>query len=156
MNPKPLYPQIQPSKISCFPTAFAIVIGIPVIEIFNHCGHDGSEKIFPRLDEPFCYRGFHRSELIIIARKYGWAVTEIDYIPYLLSIDDKESKQLNSNEDYINNECYLNRKIIMGATHRNIPHVIVKHKDLIIDPASQLINSLHKVSGALIFDWIKY
>jgi hypothetical protein len=56
--------QQQPSKWSCLPTAFAMVVGCPVQEVIYYLGHD---------DE----RGFHPQELVEWALTKGWAFVEI-------------------------------------------------------------------------------
>lgn len=68
---------------SCFPTAFAIVLGIDVKSIFEFCKHDGSEIIEPHLKEPFRRRGFHIQEIIDFVLSINKTVTPIEFCPSL-------------------------------------------------------------------------
>lgn len=56
--------QTQPNRWSCLPTAFAMGIGIPVKQIFDYLGHDGSEIIWPEFPEPKKRKAFHIQEMI--------------------------------------------------------------------------------------------
>jgi hypothetical protein len=52
-------------------------MNVPVARIFELLGHDGTEQIYPDLDTPQCYRGFHITELIWVAYRLGYYVLEI-------------------------------------------------------------------------------
>lgn len=54
--------QKQPNQWSCLPTAFAIVLGIPVNDLIMLLLHDGSAIIYPGQDHP--WEGFHPQEII--------------------------------------------------------------------------------------------
>ena len=75
--------QKKPNRWSCSVTAFAMAIDIPVQQLINDIGHDGSEKIFTHLPDPMCRRGFHSQELIQIAWQYGFACTPLEMYPML-------------------------------------------------------------------------
>lgn len=55
---------LQPNGWSCTPTAFAMVCNTEPREIIEYVGHDGSEVLFPEVDPPKCYRGFHIQEML--------------------------------------------------------------------------------------------
>lgn len=60
---KVVLPQENPNGWSCLPTAFACCLDVPVSEIFDWLGHDGSEILWPELPEPGCRYGFHIQEM---------------------------------------------------------------------------------------------
>ncbi len=78
---KDLKVQRQPNEWSCLPTAFAIVLNIPVEEIIKDIGHGGSDIVFPDLEEPYCRRSFHIQELIDICLRRNIGVTAIEHEP---------------------------------------------------------------------------
>lgn len=63
---------IQPNAWSCLPCAFGNAIDCNVLA---RLGHDGSEIIWPDLEEPYCRRAFHIQECITALWDMGWAVT---------------------------------------------------------------------------------
>lgn len=69
--------QQQPNVWSCVPTCFAMLLDIPVETIIEEVGHDGSEIIFPDLEEPYCRRGFTQQEMLDVCWKHGYAIVEI-------------------------------------------------------------------------------
>ncbi len=75
--------QNKPFPWGCVVTAFAMAIDIPVKQLIEEIGHDGSEKIFTHLPDPMCRRGFHSQELIRAAWLYGFACTPIEMYPML-------------------------------------------------------------------------
>lgn len=69
----------------CLAVSFAMALGIPVQDIFDELGHDGSEILWPHLPEPQCRCSFHPQELIEIALRRGFAVTPFELAPVLES-----------------------------------------------------------------------
>lgn len=74
-----LHPPTRPW--SCILDAFAMAMDIHPNYIINELGHDGSEILWPGNDDPYCRRGFHIQELIAIAIKNGYSVTEVQTKP---------------------------------------------------------------------------
>ena len=70
----PLTLQCQPNKFTCLPTAFAIATGIPVDDLLQSIGHDGSDLVY---GSP---RGFHPQEIIEVLFHRGWACVQFDKI----------------------------------------------------------------------------
>lgn len=68
--------QTQPNVFTCLPTAFAMVLDIPVFEIISELGHDGSQIVDPDSPEPFNVQGWHPQELKLLCWKNGYSVTE--------------------------------------------------------------------------------
>lgn len=71
--------QQQPSKWSCIPTAFAMVIDRPVAEAILWCGRD---------DE----RGFHPVEMCAWALTHNVAFVPIDVDPVIMASDGLETR----------------------------------------------------------------
>jgi hypothetical protein len=76
-------PQTKPTPWSCIGTAFAMVLDIPVSDLFGIVGHDGSEIAFPALSDPMARRGLHIQECIAACVKLGYAVTPIELFPVI-------------------------------------------------------------------------
>ena len=74
------------------PLAFAMALEIPVVELLEELGHDGSELVFPNLPEPACRRGFHIQELVHVALRHGFALTPVELFPVLESADGKQTQ----------------------------------------------------------------
>jgi len=64
-----------------------MTLNIPILEIIKEAGHDGSDIIFPHLEEPMCRKGFHSQELVKIAWRHRFAITPIELFPRILSND---------------------------------------------------------------------
>lgn len=79
--------QTQPNQATCFVTAFAIALGVPVAELIEQIGHDGLEVIHKGNPKPYCYRGHHTQELIFACFQRGYAVTQFEPLPTLASLD---------------------------------------------------------------------
>ena len=58
-----------------------MVLDMPLADIFDEIGHDGSQIIWPDLPEPMCRRGFHPQELIDVCLARGYAATRIELSP---------------------------------------------------------------------------
>jgi len=75
--------QTKPNPWSCVGTAFAMVLDIPVSDLYGIVGHDGSEIAFPALPDPMARRGLHIQECIAACVKLGYAVTPIELFPVI-------------------------------------------------------------------------
>ena len=73
--------QQQPNSWSCLATSFAMVLDIPLKQLIEECGHDGSAIHWPSLGNPFCRRGFHIQELIRIAYNHGVGMVPFEAKP---------------------------------------------------------------------------
>ncbi len=70
--------QKQPNMWSCLPTAFAMVLDIPVNQVIQEIGHDGSEITWPELIEPFKRRSFHLQEMSKVCLSKNLNITVIE------------------------------------------------------------------------------
>jgi hypothetical protein len=92
--------QLKPNKWSCSVTAFAMALRMPVQDLIDEIGHDGSEIIFPELEDPTCRRGFHSQELIYAVWKLGFTVTPIELAPVIASDDGLNVHQVDFEFDH--------------------------------------------------------
>lgn len=80
----------------CFPTAFAMLhlheefppLGSRILtpaRVMELIGHDGSAITHAGLPEPLKRRGFHIQEIIDVALYLGYAMTEIQHSPQIVS-----------------------------------------------------------------------
>ena len=51
----------------CFLASAAMVMDVPLSELKERIGHNGNEVVFPSIEEPYCFRGFHNQEIIDLA-----------------------------------------------------------------------------------------
>jgi len=75
--------QTKPNPWSCIGTAFAMVLDIPVSDLYGIVGHDGSEIAFPALPDPMARRGLHIQECIHACLKLGYSVTPVELFPVI-------------------------------------------------------------------------
>jgi len=101
--------QSQPNRWSCSVAAAAMAMHVPVAELIDKIGHDGSE-IKCDLPEPLCRAGFAPQEIIDVAFEYGWSITEIEPNPQMTpngeviwSVFDSEDKIRARMESYMDN-----------------------------------------------------
>lgn len=71
----------SPNKWSCLPAAFSTCTGIPFSTLLEKIGHDGSEVVFPDLEEPDCRRGFVGQELTLALLDFGFVFGSFESQP---------------------------------------------------------------------------
>lgn len=76
-----MIPQKSPNSWSCLLTAFSIALQVPIENLINMIGHDGSEVTHAGLPEPLNRRGFHPQELIKVCLEQNLSATYIEMIP---------------------------------------------------------------------------
>lgn len=74
--------QLQPNRWTCVPAAFAIATNTSITDIFDFIGHDGSEILWPQLNEPFRRRSFHIQEMIDYCLDLDVYPVEIQAAPF--------------------------------------------------------------------------
>jgi hypothetical protein len=122
--------QRQPNSWSCFPTALAIACDVSIKKVLKIIGHDGSQIIRPKLEDPFNRVAFHSSEIICAAWELGFALTEFPV-----------SRILGYNGDFfelpkLDVHQYLKDQpgIILGSGFWKTPHAVAWDGKLIYDP----------------------
>ena len=119
----------SPNGWSCLPTAFAIVLGVPVKNIIDFLNHDGSEVLWPNLPEPRCRRSFHVQEVINYCLANNYAVTESHRMLGLRPIGTNDVKTF-ENPRYLDHMKYYN------GVFTNEIHAFATLGGAVIDPAS--------------------
>lgn len=73
----------QPNRWSCVPTAFAMTANLTAEEFIFRLGHDGSEILWPSLEEPLKRKGFSINECLVAAipKLYAYLPTISCYCP---------------------------------------------------------------------------
>lgn len=95
---------VKNKRWECFPTAFAMLdlhedcgaIGSLLLtpeRVMKIIGHDGSAITHAGLPEPLKRRGFHIQEIIDVALYIGYAMTEIQHSPQIVSVPLKSTME---------------------------------------------------------------
>jgi len=131
--------QLKPNRWSCGITSLAMAMGIKLEYLIKEIGHDGGDIIFPDLDEPMCRRGFHSQELIFLARKWGWAVTPIEFGPVILSTSGNEiyPVHLRNNQGRFEKVVRTTSGVLEGHNDRCYHAVNYRH-GMLYDPDGQV------------------
>jgi len=122
--------QVQPPN-GCFPTAFAMILDVDVLDIFEWLGHDGSDVVCGKV------RGFHVQELIDYCMDTGSTVTPIEFCPCLdLGQEDLLIVYEKNGLDRINR--YLNKYdgVLTGVYSDGRRHAFAWYKGHVYDPAT--------------------
>jgi hypothetical protein len=128
--------QWNPNSWSCLPTAFAMVIGMPVSEFIELVGHDGSTEPWDG------YKiGFHEQECIDIADSLGWYCTPIQRYPTIIpcAVPPMEPVTIHfsiGNELRFANHLNTNGVFLGGILNTGIGHAVAwdSENQLIYDP----------------------
>lgn len=133
-----LSPQITPSPWSCLPTAFAMVLNVPIHDLIGQIGHDGSKIIesFKELPEPYCRCSFHIQELIDCCLEYGYAVIPIEALPVSSPKEGYGYLPFTSHQADLRFYKHLmgRRGVITGISVTSIPHAIAWDCTIGLDP----------------------
>lgn len=135
--------QLQPNHWSCLPTAFASLLDVDVQEIFDFCGHDGSEKVFPEVYnfakslgdivyfDALCRRSFHIQEMVDYCYNKQVAVIEIQN--NLISTNGDRDFEIPHNPNRMGQYLKNNDGVLVG-TINNRCHAVAWYKGQIYDP----------------------
>lgn len=81
---------IQPNAWSCLLASFAMAFDMPLDELTNLIGHDGSSIVYPDAPEPSGRRCFHVQEFIHLGFSLGFYIVQFDAYPTLCVYEDRE------------------------------------------------------------------
>ena len=73
--------QQSPEPHLCILTSFAMALDMPAETLLERIGNRWKTLAFPDLPVPFCWRGIHIQELILVALGLGFAVTPVELLP---------------------------------------------------------------------------
>ncbi len=71
----------QPNSWSCALASTAMLLDCSIRELITAIGHDGSEIIHPKLNDPASRKGTHLQEIIDVCLQFGVALTPIEARP---------------------------------------------------------------------------
>jgi len=133
-------PQRKPTPWSCIGTAFAMVLDIPVSDLYGIVGHDGSEIAFPALPDPMARRGLHIQECVAACLKLGYAVTPAELFPVIQSPTPGENNILvlfgddeSANWERFGQTITTSTGVLEGVGRRCL-HAVAYHHGAIFDP----------------------
>jgi hypothetical protein len=134
---------LQPNLWSCLPTSFGMILGLTPKEMFEAIGHDGSEIVWPQVDDPSCRRAFHIQECIIVALQQMMFPVEIEVESYA-TLDDYsvEPFKLPYRDDIFEEQLKLISGVLLGRDHRDKPHAVAwnRQEQMIYDPVGYKYN----------------
>jgi hypothetical protein len=125
--------QIKPYPWSCMVTAYAMAVGDTVRHMMDIIGHDGSEIIFPELEDPQCRRGHHVQECIRAAMHLGCYSTPIELLPAIASRGCAQVFQLPDCMELFDNKIRTSRGVL-ECTGRRFDHAVAFGYGTIYDP----------------------
>ena len=73
--------QQSPETGLCILTSFAMVLDMSAEMLLERIGNGWKTLAFPNLPVPYCWRGVHIQELILVALKHNYAVTPVELMP---------------------------------------------------------------------------
>jgi hypothetical protein len=132
---------LQSTRWDCLPTAFAMCLDILPIDIYKIVGHDGSEILWPDLDEPYRRRSFHIDEMVDVCITMAYSPVLIErepvYAPLGVS-DERLFKPYTVSDAKSRWMKYLkyHDAVLLGHTKNGKPHAVAWcHSDrMIYDP----------------------
>ncbi len=137
--------QLQPNSWSCLLTSFAMAYDMPVVDLVDLVGHDGSEIYWPTLMPPNNRRGFHIQELIMAGNALGFTVTPFEPRPVLISADQMfQGHPMPINQDRwlerFTAIMAISRGVVTGETARGSRHAVAWNMGKVFDPSGQINN----------------
>jgi hypothetical protein len=110
---------------------------IPVDEFIEDVGHDGSEIIYPDLDEPYCRRSFHIQEMINVCMLRNIGVIAIEATP-VSYVDAEHTYTLPIITPTCAVECMeyyteLYSGVMVGLGLQGRPHAVAWDRNLVYD-----------------------
>jgi hypothetical protein len=108
-----------------------------VADVVESIGHDGSENIYPDLNDPYCRRSFHIQEVILEALSRGYATTPIEANPISYVDDDHMLHgELCAMRDYL----YKYVGVLIGTGVAGTPHAVAWNGKVVLDPNGAIYN----------------
>jgi hypothetical protein len=128
-----------PNAWSCFPTAFANVIDVPVADLIELIGHDGSVKPHaPPYD--FMPIGFHVQECLDALWHLGYWVSAVELSPRIRPAVDAPSVEVMCRKDNAERLEYHmedTRGVVGGVRPDGVGHAVAWLNGMFADPGSK-------------------
>jgi hypothetical protein len=119
---------------SCLPSACAIIMDIPLEQLLQVIGHDGSEVVFSSQ-----HRGFHIQEIAYAARFFDYAIVQYDRYP-LLSWNN-EGFEIPDWKEKFEQLLYSSQGVIAGIMKNTSRYHAVAWNGIdVINPSGRLIS----------------
>jgi hypothetical protein len=117
-----------------------MALRVPVQELIEEIGHDGSAIVFPGLEEPMCRRGFHSQELIHAAWNRGFTCTRIELMPVIKASALSEDTHTVELKDPWNRFIgFIDTTMgVLEGRGRRCNHAVCYHYGTIYDPDGHL------------------
>lgn len=132
--------QKQPSKFSCLPTAFAIIMGIPVTNIIDGIGHDDA-------------RGFHVQECLSFALMVGWAFSPHELEPMVEPAKCRNERCLGGHVGYRGNGSRIECKECCGDGVWRLAPKVTEFSTLLANHHGVLTGKLKHIEGYHAVAW---
>jgi hypothetical protein len=136
--------QRSPNNWSCLPTSFAMVLGVPVKDVIEMCGHDGSQYWWVptpehpnSIPEPYGRRGFHIQEMIWVAYQLGYSVTPFEGRPQSKCWFRESCIELSLDETRMK-IVLVNNGVLTGMTLEGQRHAIAYIRHRAYDPSGRI------------------
>jgi hypothetical protein len=126
--------QVQPSAWSCFPTALAMCLDVPVQRMFDLLGHDGSEILWPELPEPLRRRSFAFQEMIHLAYLHGYALCSFQPTFYVRPTMEVGPYTLDAPPEYLADKLRKHQGVLTGVASGGSRHAVAWDGQSILDP----------------------
>jgi len=156
--------QKSPDPGLCILTAFAMALDMPADALLERIGDRWKTYAFPNLPTPYCWRGVHIQELILVALEQGYAVTPIELLPQIAPPQaiDPETRKVYQNvvvfhgaDESANWDIFFNvirtcsgvitGQIAPSRTRFQRGHAVAFDKGTILDPSSNaFLYSVHE------------
>lgn len=143
-----IYPMPAEIKSGCLLYSFAAILEIDPETLIEEIGHDGMDKKWPELKEPYCYQSFHIQELIDCCLRRGYSCTEIQSMPTSLPAPQAylhlPVHNIGPHFPYDTSRVkyrfidHLKGKdaVLYGRTDKNVTHAWAWHEGMAHDPRS--------------------
>lgn len=141
----------QPNRWNCVATSLAMVLRIPVEEVFRLAGHDGSEvpPEWFHLEEPLRRRGHSLQEMIDVCMQLGYTVTPIVFAEEFITSNHAAivsfKKPMDNYNRFIN---YLEQAdgLITGVTKLGARHCVAwDHMNQMVHDPKGLVYGLQSM-----------
>lgn len=132
-----------PNSWSCLAASFATVLNLSVEQIVEYVEHDGSEVLWPHLNDPQKRRSFHIQEMIDVAVRFGYSVTPFEAMPRSRvkgqsSVWNVEMRDGNAYR--INKYLGSGKGVLTGLNLIGKPHAVAWDGLKVHDPAGRFMN----------------
>lgn len=125
---------------SCALVSFAMAYDMEVEDLIKLVGHDGSEIIFPDLEEPLCRRGHHIQELVLAGFEGGLCVTPLEFAPVTGRLDRRyvipdQIRKGTTRSHWFELAIHNNRGVMTGfSTRSRCHHANAFERGTVFDP----------------------